>query len=79
MAKVIFEGWEVGMRKIPFIHLLHEKAGLSLTESKRLKYQFVNDDEITEITIEDEYLASYILKEAQKLKVRARMDNGGIS
>ncbi|HEY9008472.1 MAG TPA: hypothetical protein VIM75_20170 [Ohtaekwangia sp.] len=74
MARIIFEGWEVGMRKIPFTKLLNEKAGIPLTEAKKLKDRLVNDDEIIEIEIEDEDLAREILEQAQKLNVKGRLE-----
>jgi hypothetical protein len=74
MTKIIFEGWEVGMRKIPFIHLLQDKASLSLGDAKRLKDRLVNNDEIIELEIDNYELAQEILEEAIKLKVKARLD-----
>ncbi len=75
MAKIIFEDWEVGMRKIPFTKLLNEKAGLSLTEAKKLKDRLVDNNEIIEIEIGDEKLAKEILEEAQKFNVKGRIEN----
>jgi hypothetical protein len=74
MARVIFEGWEVGMRKIPFTKLLNEKAGLSLTDAKSIKDRLVDNNEIVEIEIADENLAKEILEEAKKLKVKGRIE-----
>ncbi|NVN94200.1 MAG: hypothetical protein HXX18_02830 [Bacteroidetes bacterium] len=73
MTKIIFEGWEVGMRKIPFIKLLNEKAGLNLSEAKKIKDRLVDNNEIVEIEIDDENLAKKILEEAKKLKVKGRI------
>lgn len=73
MAKIIFEGWEIGMRKIPFTKLLHEKAGLSLSEAKKMKDRLVDNNEIVEINVENETLAEEILEDARKLKVRGRI------
>jgi len=74
MTKIIFDGWEVGMRKIPFTRLLNERAGLSLSEAKKLKDKLVDNGEIIEIEIDSEALAREILEEAQKLKVKGRVD-----
>lgn len=74
MAKIIFDGWEVGMRKIPFIHLLKDKAGLSLGNAKKIKDRLINNDEIIELFIEDELLAKEILEDAIKLKVKGRIE-----
>ncbi len=73
MTKIIFEGWEVGMRKIPFTKLLNQKAGLSLLEAKKIKDRLVDNNEIIEIEIKEELLAKEILEEALKLKVKGRL------
>ncbi len=72
MTKIIFEGWEVGMRKIPFTMLLKEKAGISLKDAKKFKDKLVDENEIFEIEIEDENLAKEILQEARRLGVKCR-------
>ncbi len=74
MAKIIFEGWDVGMRKIPFTKLLNKKAGLTLQEAKILKDRLVDNNEVVEIEIADENLAKEVLGDAQKLKVKGRID-----
>jgi ribosomal protein L7/L12 len=74
MTKIIFEGWDVGMRKIPFIKLLNEKAGLTLQEAKNLKDRLIDNNEIVVVEIEDENLAEEILKDAQKLKVIGKIE-----
>ncbi|MEJ5996015.1 hypothetical protein WG904_16425 [Pedobacter sp. Du54] len=74
MAKIIFYGWEVGMRKIPFIHLLQDKAGLSLGEAKKMKDRLVDNDETVELFVEDDLLAKEILEEALKLKVKGKIE-----
>ncbi|KLT65386.1 hypothetical protein [Pedobacter sp. BMA] len=75
MSKIIFEGWDVGMCKIPFIHLLQNKAGLSLGEAKKLKDRLVNDNEIIELGIESNELAQDIFEAALTLNVRARLNS----
>lgn len=70
MIKIIFDGWEVGMRKIPFIKLLNEKAGLTLSNAKRAKDNLVDKNEIIEIELENEKNAKEILCEAKSLKVK---------
>lgn len=71
MSRIIFEGWEYGMQKIPFIKLLNEKAGLSLKESKRIKDLVVYGEIIT-IEIISEDLANEIIKDAIKLGVKCK-------
>lgn len=73
MTKIEFEGWDIGMRKIPFIKLLNEKAGLSLSEAKKLKDRLVDKNEIIVIEVCDENLANEILHEATNLKVKGRI------
>lgn len=75
MAKIIFEGWEVGMKKIPFTKLLNERAGLSLKDAKSIKDRLVDNNEIIEIEISDENLATEILAEAKKLKVNGKLES----
>lgn len=74
MTKIIFEGWEVGMRKIPFTKLLNEKAGLTLKEAKNLKDRLVDYNEVITVEVENYNLASEIVQEAQRLKVKCRID-----
>jgi hypothetical protein len=69
MIRIIFDGWNIGMRTIPFIRLLNEEAGLSLSKSKKLKDQLVNGEQI-EIVVRDKELANIILSNAIKLNVR---------
>lgn len=73
MAKIIFDGWEVGMRKIPFIELLTKKAKLGLAEAKNIKDRLVNQNETIELEIDDENLAKEILDDAIKLNVKGRI------
>ena len=75
MVKIIFEGWDVGMRKIPFTKLLNEKAGLTLQEAKNLKDRLVDNNEIIEMELDDETLAKEILEDAKKLKVKGRIES----
>lgn len=75
MVKIVFEGWDEGMRKIPFTKLLNEKAELTLQEAKILKDRLVDNNEVIEVEIDDKILAKEILKEAQKLKVKGRIEN----
>lgn len=74
MVKIIFEGWDVGMRKIPFTKLLNEKAGLTLQEAKNLKDRLVDNNEIVVVEVDDKNLAKEILEDAQKLKVKGRIE-----
>ena len=75
MVKIIFEGWDAGMRKIQFTKLLNEKAGLTLQEAKSLKDKLVDNNEIVVVEVGDENLAKEILEDAQKLKVKGRIES----
>ncbi len=74
MIKVIFEGWEVGMRKLPFIKLLNEKAGFSISEAKKMKDDLVDNNKVIVIKTDNNDLAKEILSEAKKLKVLGRLE-----
>lgn len=81
--RIVFDGWDIGMRKIPFTKLLHEKAGMSLTDAKRAKDRLVANDGIVEIVVQSEDLANEILAEALCLNVKGRIirecQNGELS
>jgi len=74
MIKVIFYGWVVGMEKIPFIKLLHEKANLSLKEAKMIKDGIVDGKEYV-IEIKSLELANEIIIKAQSLGVKCKIIN----
>jgi hypothetical protein len=46
MTAIIFKGWKVGMRGVPFTLLLYEKANVSLKKAKEIKERIVNNEEI---------------------------------
>jgi hypothetical protein len=73
MAKIIFIGWQVGMRTIPFIRLLTKKAGLSLANSKKIKDRIVDNNERIEIIIKNDKLAKEILIEAHRYGVKCEL------
>ena len=68
MATIVFKGWKVGMRGIPFIHLLIEKTNLSLKPAKKIKERIM-DDETIELTVLNDAIANEIVIEARKLGV----------
>jgi hypothetical protein len=68
MAKLIFKGWRIGMRKVAFTRLLSGQPGLSLKQAQNIKLK-VLDNEIVEYDIEDINLAKTIASEAEKLGV----------
>ena len=69
MIKIKFIGWQIGMRPIPFIKLLNEKAGLSLIKSKEIKTKIVDEGQIIEIVINDEKIAHEIILKSQEYGV----------
>ena len=68
MAKLIFKGWRVGMRKVAFTQFLSRQPGLSLKKAQNIKLR-VLDNEIVEYDIDDINLAETIAVEAEKLGV----------
>lgn len=72
MAKVVFKGWRVGMRKIPFTMLLKQSAGLSLKQARDIKTK-VLDNEIIAMPVDNIEVARIIAVEADKLGVIAEI------
>jgi len=70
---IIIEGWEVGMRPIPFVKLLNQKVGLRLSVAKKLKDDLMNNDESFEVILRDETTAKEIVDELKKMKVKCRI------
>ena len=71
MAKVVLESWREGIKGISFVKLQKEILGIGLKESKANFDNLLDDIQIT-LEIEDEILAQYFLKEADKLGVNCR-------
>ena len=69
MATIVFKGWNVGMRGIPFVLLLREKTDVSLKRAKEIKERIV-DNETIELQVPNDKIANEILKEARKLGVK---------
>jgi hypothetical protein len=47
MPTILFKGWKVAMRGIPFILLLREKTDISLKRAKEIKERIVDDEIVT--------------------------------
>lgn len=75
MAKIRFKKWNVGMKPIAFVELLHFNAGIRLKEAKLIKDKIVNNDEIIDIEISDENLAKEIRDKSISLGVEAEIIN----
>lgn len=73
MTKIVFFGWKVGARKIPFTKLLNNKAGLSLTEAKRIKDLIIDEDEVVEVEVTSVDVAKEIIRESEKLGIKAKL------
>ena len=69
MKKVVFSGWEVGMRKISFTSLLSQKGNLSLKEASSVKNRILNDEKVT-LEFENTEMAKLIYDESKKLGVK---------
>lgn len=72
MKKVIFEGWEVGMKKISFYKMLKNNSHLSLKEAKSVSDRLLNN-EVIEIEFENEVIANFICNESLKLGVKCKV------
>ena len=68
MATIIFIGWQIGMRGIPFMKLLNAKANISLKRAMEIKIKIV-DDEVIELNVKDTARANEIIEEARELGV----------
>lgn len=73
MAVVVFTGWKVGMRGIPFIHVLRENTDLSLKRVKQIKEQIVDGEEI-KISVKDLSIAEKIIKLSGELGVICKIE-----
>jgi len=73
MPKIIFYGWNVGMRTLMFCKYLHEKISLSLKESMNLTLKIL-DEEIQELEVEDPEIAKEIIERASELGVKAGIE-----
>ena len=73
MAKIKFNGWEPGARKIKFTMLLYHEAGLSLAEAKKIKDRVIDNDETVEILIHNWETASEIQRKAIKLGIKSEI------
>ena len=72
---ITLEGWEVGMRPIPFVKLLNQKVGLRLSLAKKLKDNLMNNNEAFEIIIKDESTAKKIVDELTDLKIKCKISH----
>jgi hypothetical protein len=73
MVKIKFISWQIGARPIPFIKLLHRKAGLSLIESKKIKDKIINEGKCTEIIIKNKELAMKIAIDSKKYGINCEL------
>lgn len=74
MIKIVFDGWDIGMSKISFIFLLKEKAGLTLSEAKKIKEKLFIYPNTAEVFVENEDIAKDILKDSLMLGVKGRIE-----
>ncbi len=72
MKTIIFDGWEIGMKKISFYKMLKANSHLSLKESKSVSDRLLQG-EIIEIEFETENIAKLIVEESQKFGVKCRL------
>jgi len=72
MRKILFYGWQVGMRKVPFSLLLREEAGLGLKEAHETMLRVLDEQPVT-LEVSDE-LAERLLDQAQALGVKCCLE-----
>jgi hypothetical protein len=72
MARIVFRGWRVGMKKVAFTKLLHNQAGLPLKQAQNITLR-VLDEEPIEIDISDIVIAKSVVIEADKLGVNTEL------
>ncbi|MCB0495232.1 MAG: hypothetical protein KDC79_03810 [Cyclobacteriaceae bacterium] len=65
-AKLVFTGWTVGARPIPFIKLLVDKAKLGIVDSRNIKEDIIENGKSRWIEV-DECLAEEIKLEANDI------------
>ena len=71
MARIEFYGWGAGARKIPFIKLMQEEAGLSLTKAKDLKDRVIDRDEVVIVEVDDDKVEN-LISTARSYKLECR-------
>ena len=72
MQRITFYGWQVGMQKIPFSHLLRDEVGLSLKEAQACMLLVLDEQPVT-LHVPDA-LAARLLTQAKALGVRCRLE-----
>ncbi|MGI4738091.1 MAG: hypothetical protein ACRYG7_23225 [Janthinobacterium lividum] len=72
MRKITFFGWHVGMRKIPFTHLLQVEVGVGLKEAHEATMRVLAEQPVT-LEVPDE-LAARLLAQAEALGVKCRLE-----
>jgi len=72
MKKIVFEGWEVGMKKISFYSMLKDNSHLSLKEAKSVSDRLLRGETI-EIEFESSDIANFIHGESKKFGVKCRL------
>ena len=72
MRKITFYGWQMGMQKIPFSHLMRDEVGLSLKEAQAAMLRVLDEQPVT-LHVPDE-LAERLLTQATALGVRCRLE-----
>lgn len=72
MIKIIFEGWDINMKKISFTKMLKSNSHLTFKEAKSINDKLLNN-EVVEVVFEDEYVAKLIYHESLKMGVKCRL------
>jgi len=73
MAKIIFHGWEIGMRPLAFYYFLHEKTNLTLREAREIRLK-ISENEVVELEVQDPEIANEILEKSLEFGVKAGIE-----
>lgn len=73
MIKIIFFGWNIGMKRVTFSKLLHDKTNLSLQKTWEIGLKIL-DGEVIEINVEEIGMAEEIISKSLELGVKARIE-----
>lgn len=74
MNTILFEGWEVGMKKISFYKMLKNDSHLTLKEAKSISDRILNN-EVIKVTFETKEMAYKILTQSQDFGIKCKLIN----
>jgi hypothetical protein len=72
MKRIVFYGWEIGMKSLQFAQLLHKLAGVELKEAWAIKEKVV-DGETVAIEVRED-IAGLLIDKASIIGVQCRIE-----